>query len=340
MLNRIINERLTVRRTDEEIDRMLNENMNNGVQSFGNTTSEEVVQIPDVELSSIDTTKLPGFMDIDKIEQNAQDITPQEKPKANLDDLLKSNVQTPVSVPETPKIHEGKFFNFFEEPPIEQNNNQSDFNLENFFSSMNSDNLNNNNQNSTEKVEPSVPSIEPTIPEVPTMPNMEPSVPSIEPTIPEVPTMPNTEPSVPSIEPTIPEVPTMPNTEPSVPSIEPTIPEVSTMPNVESNITQTVTNSNDSTPIYEVPIAENTMEIPTIDTQTPSTTNVNNQNVENNIAAQNNGTTITAAVPSIRLALNTIRECENTLEKYGFTVDVEEIDFEDSYQVIFKIEKK
>ena len=51
------------------------------------------------------------------------------------------------------------------------------------------------------------------------------------------------------------------------------------------------------------------------------------------------GNTIIATAPNLKLALNTVRECQNTLEKYGFIVDVEEIDFEDSYQVIFKIEK-
>ena len=41
----------------------------------------------------------------------------------------------------------------------------------------------------------------------------------------------------------------------------------------------------------------------------------------------------------IQLAINTIRECASTLEKYGFKVNVEEIDLEDSYQAILKIDK-
>ncbi len=42
----------------------------------------------------------------------------------------------------------------------------------------------------------------------------------------------------------------------------------------------------------------------------------------------------------IRLVINTIRECADRLEDAGYIVDLEEIDFEDSYQAIFKISKK
>ena len=289
MLNRIINERLTVRKTDEEIDKMLNDNMNNNL-NFENTAPEEVVQIPDIELSSIDTTKLPGFMDIDKIEQTAQDITPQEKPVANMDELLKSTAAELTPPTENPSSLEpqGKFFNFFEEEPKPQTNNQSDFNLENFFSSMNT-NTSTDTQ-TAQSIEPSVPSVEPTTLEEPVIPSIEPSIPSVD----------------------------------------------SEIPNIES---ATVT-PEESSPLYEVPIAEDTTEIPTIDEAVNTPIAEQTLSTEDNIAAQNVGTTITAAAPNIRLALNTIRECENTLEKYGFTVDVEEIDFEDSYQVIFKIEKK
>lgn len=41
----------------------------------------------------------------------------------------------------------------------------------------------------------------------------------------------------------------------------------------------------------------------------------------------------------MRLVINTIRECANRLEDAGYIVDLEEIDFEDSYQAIFKINK-
>lgn len=42
----------------------------------------------------------------------------------------------------------------------------------------------------------------------------------------------------------------------------------------------------------------------------------------------------------LKTVINTIRSCAQTIEKYGFVIDTEELDFEDSYQVIFRIEKK
>lgn len=42
----------------------------------------------------------------------------------------------------------------------------------------------------------------------------------------------------------------------------------------------------------------------------------------------------------LKTIINTIRKCAETIEKYGYVIDTEEFDFEDMYQVIFKIEKK
>ena len=294
MLNRIINERLTVRKTDEEIDKMLNEN----VQDFNNKP-EEVVQIPDTAMNA------PGFMNIDAIEHNAQDIIQPEKPVANIDQLLQSNTSNNVQKQESQPIEPtGKFFNFFEQP-VQQEKQDDSFKLENFFNSMDN-NLTNSNTSTFEA--PSMPEVTPE-PSAPTMPTFEaPSMPEVTP-----------EPSA----------PTMPTFE------TPSMPESS----------QTVQENNVSTPIYEVPIASSTDNIPVIDQPIEPSVNIGNTNVEtfvaptNNIPEQTANPTIKAAVPNMRIALNTIRECENTLEKYGFNVDVEEIDFEDSYQVIFKIEK-
>lgn len=41
----------------------------------------------------------------------------------------------------------------------------------------------------------------------------------------------------------------------------------------------------------------------------------------------------------LKTVINTIRECAATIERFGFTIDTEEIDFADSYQVTFKIDK-
>lgn len=88
MLNRIINERLTVRKTDEEIDKMLNGNSNDTKEK---NTIDEVIEIPD-EINSSDYNN-PGFMDIDKIESEAQDIKQPEKPVVDLDNLMKKMIK-------------------------------------------------------------------------------------------------------------------------------------------------------------------------------------------------------------------------------------------------------
>ena len=424
MLNRIINERLTVRKTDEEIDKMLNENLNNNTFAQDEVVQiPDVAQVPDIELSDIDTTQLPGFMDIDKIEQTAKDITPQEKPIANMDELLKPTAAelTPEIETQESKEPQGKFFNFFDEESTKENSQASDFNLENFFSNMDDKGVEQPLSSSTSEVPsvsaepimpeepqtPEVPSIptEPIMPEVPQAPEIPsisaepimpevpqaPEIPSIsaEPIMPEVPQtqeipstpvepimpeVPQTQeipstpvepimpeipqtPEIPSVsaEPIMPEVPQAPeipsiSAEPIMPEIpqtqetpstpvEPVMPEIPQTQETPSTPVEPVmpeipTAPIDTTPLYEVPIAEDTENVPTID---------GNNNVEqpvNNIAEQSNEPTISAIAPNLRLALNTIRECEGTLEKYGFNVDVEEIDFEDSYQVIFKIEKK
>ena len=42
---------------------------------------------------------------------------------------------------------------------------------------------------------------------------------------------------------------------------------------------------------------------------------------------------------NLKTVINTIRSCSDTIEKYGFEIETEEYDFEDLYQVIFKIKK-
>lgn len=45
-------------------------------------------------------------------------------------------------------------------------------------------------------------------------------------------------------------------------------------------------------------------------------------------------------IVDLKTVINTIRNCSDTIEKYGFAIECEEYDFEDMYQVIFKIQKK
>lgn len=45
------------------------------------------------------------------------------------------------------------------------------------------------------------------------------------------------------------------------------------------------------------------------------------------------------ATADLKTVINTIRECAATIERFGFTIDTEEIDLADSYQVTFTIDK-
>ena len=95
----------------------------------------------------------------------------------------------------------------------------------------------------------------------------------------------------------------------------------------------------------EVPVEQNNFTlspnfgIPTIDDS------VFNSSFNENPAPQpeeifestGNNTYVTG---DIKTVVNTIRNCADTIEKYGFAVETEEFDLEDMYQIIFKVHKK
>ena len=440
MLNRIINERLTVRKTDEEIDKMLNDyDVSSDFKDKDNLESEQVVKIPDIDPPSFSSNAtMPGFMDIDRIAVEAKDITPEEKPKADINDLLKKDTSFPEVKPEENKeddamLNSGKFFRFFDANDNENSNNQTSFaSNDSFFDSFNNSqpeqldipeiptyevpNMNIPSTPVTPEVQESptsnipsyeVPSMDisstpvtPEVQEAPTsnipsyeVPSMDipstPVTPEVQesPTIPNIPSyeVPNMNiPSTPEVQeaPTIPNIPSYEVPSMDIPStpVTPEVQEAPTIPNIPSyevpsmNISSTPVTPEvqeaptSNIPSYEVP----SMDIPstpvTPEVQEAPTSNIPSYEVPNIEINQNvslsdddlfgdtqkippitneqmqgeqrtSGNTIIATAPNIKLALNTVRECQNTLEKYGFIVDVEEIDFEDSYQVIFKIEK-
>ena len=388
MLNRIINERLTVRKTDEEIDKMLNDyDVSSDFKDKDNLESEQVVKIPDIDPPSFSSNAtMPGFMDIDRIAVEAKDITPEEKPKADINDLLKKDTSFPEVKPEENKeddamLNSGKFFRFFDANDNENSNNQTSFaSNDSFFDSF-------NNSQPEQLDIPEIPTYEvpnmnipstPVTPEVqesPTsnipsyeVPSMDISSTPVTPEVQEAPTSNIPSYEVPSMDipstpvtPEVQEAPTIPNI-PSyeVPSMDipstsvtPEVQEAPTIPNIPSyevpsmNISSTPVTPEvqeaptSNIPSYEVPNIEINQNVSLSDDdlfgdtqKIPPITNEQMQGEQ-----RTSGNTIIATAPNIKLALNTVRECQNTLEKYGFIVDVEEIDFEDSYQVIFKIEK-
>ena len=276
MLNKIINERLTVRKTDEEIEKMFNENNN----SFSNSTefngipttlqNDEIVSIPDNNFVNPVNNNLPGFMNIDKIENEAKDINiPNTKPEVNMDQLLNPTGTVAPVIPESEELHSNKFFNFFDEPS--------------------------DTETSSSSTEHTIPTFEvPTIPSMPQTMDM-PSIPTEDiPTF-DVPTIPNEPqtmnmPSVPTADIPSFDVPAMSNEPqtmniPSVPTFNvssapviPTIPESEELHNNnifnfydESDDTETSSSSTEHTiPTFDVPAMSNepqTMNMPSVPTE-------------------------------------------------------------------------
>ncbi|MDD3392033.1 MAG: ParB/RepB/Spo0J family partition protein [Bacilli bacterium] len=126
VLKQIIDERLTVRQTDKLIKEKLskgNEKMNNENNDFNIPTTpivEEVIDEPkEIEKETENNEEInslnPGFMDIDKIENDATDIyTP--KPLADMTDILKPDEtmkkEEVVEEKEETPIPTNRFFTF------------------------------------------------------------------------------------------------------------------------------------------------------------------------------------------------------------------------------------
>ena len=259
MLNKIINERLTVRKTDEEIEKMFNENNN----SFSNSTefngipttlqNDEIVSIPDNNFVNPVNNNLPGFMNIDKIENEAKDInTPNTKPEVNMDQLLNPTGTVAPVIPESEELHSNKFFNFFDEPS--------------------------DTETSSSSTEHTIPTFEvPTIPSMPQTMNI-PSVPTLDISPFEVPTVPNEPqtmdmPSVPTADIPSFDVPAMSNEPqtmniPSVPTLDISPFEVPTVPNEPQTMDMpSIPTANN--PSFDVPAMSNepqTMNIPSVPT--------------------------------------------------------------------------
>lgn len=134
MLNRIINERLTVRRTDEEIAKMLenmkekkeeenfmNEKITNEFNIPTSPIIEDVVsplkEQNEIEIPDLSTVN-PGFMDISKIEETAEDLF-KEPVSVDMDKLLTEDKQIKEINESTKPIEEekpvqgGRFFTMF-----------------------------------------------------------------------------------------------------------------------------------------------------------------------------------------------------------------------------------
>ena len=78
--------------------------------------------------------------------------------------------------------------------------------------------------------------------------------------------------------------------------------------------------------------------IPTFDDSIFNNSSSNSNSVKNELPEVKG--TDTFVTGDIKTVINTLRDCANTIEKYGFDVDTEEFDLGDMYQVVFKVHKK
>lgn len=111
-----------------------------------------------------------------------------------------------------------------------------------------------------------------------------------------------------------------------------------------TNLVSNPENSQLPTETPSISLGENfTTEIPAVATTNDENSDVHNENKEIESYAIGEELPVpTLSVPENRNlmeALNIIRSCSKNLEDLGFIIDVEEIDFESMYQVIFKIKK-
>lgn len=304
MLNRIINERLTVRRTDEEISKMMNENDNRNIEIIDLGNENNVVEpinpgvnyniptIPIVENivneSPVVAPVNPGFMDVEKIEATAKDINIPEKPNANVSELLTpSDMLNPTPVSTTLENP----FGVSMETTDSTEGDEAILKPGKFFNLSDLEN-NTSTENST--------SVQPPVEQI----DLSQSVESIK--APEQVTnnfVTNFENNLGVVEKPTPIIP--PNPEPLV----------------QTPITEPMSNQTISVPNFTE--LESTMYGPV----TPIVSSMPE------IQAQ-------PSVRNMKQAIDLIRECASKIEALGFEIETEEYDFEDMYQTIFKINKK
>lgn len=377
MLSRIINERLTVRKADEEIEKMLKESpngeqlekerkndMNEDIFKDMNIPTEPIIENnPKQNLETLDfdipssfeplkpiETEVkpivqeevpagiptepifeqkevnnfdifnnlnsesknvnPGFMDVDKIANNAEDVYKEPSPIADIDKLLDTSnnpkpeeVESPmqqVQVKEEENslpfgMNSGKFFNMFAR---EEDTNP------NFVKDIESKEVNMNFEEP--KIEPSFSFSNPTstfdefASQVPPEPVMEKTAETQETT----------------------NVFSMSQPVPNNNDLDKTMDFTQTFTPFSLNDEDSFTKEETKEPFqstYTQPETVKFDDMGEIKVEMPDTKKI--------------------ATADLKTVINTIRECAATIERFGFTIDTEEIDFEDSYQVIFKIDK-
>ncbi len=352
MLNRIITERLTVRRTDEEIEKLKNSN-NESVDS------KNIIEKGEIDMNN----NMFGMPNVPQNPQPSFDIfggpTPTEAP-----------VQAPVEQPTPAPSFD--IFASHQEPAVNPA-------TQGFMPSVPQPEM---------TVTPSVPEF-PSVPEQPQMPPMgfapmpesfgvasqaTPTIPSLEqsapasvsqnnmdsfsipaaPSMPQQPEMPSfggisfdANGNVVSVDSATPVAPAVnPNPQPvDIPTISPipTVPE--TAPIMESSADNTQM-TQQSENLFS--FGEPQPEVQAIAPQEPAQPAIPEFKMPEPIIVTDYSKQYDPVMPEaqpvqpkvdFKEVINAIRECSSKIEQYGFKIDVEEYDLANLYQVVFKIEK-
>ena len=277
-----------------------------------NSSESEIDEINNM-INNISNGINPGFVDVDNIEKNAKDIY-VERPLADIDNLLMSenneheqqNTNVVNSFNEQPveqPVQQNKFFTMFAPEENEVKNEEiTDTNDEEVFNFTPSIESNNSlNQFLTEE-EP-----------VATENNIN----NVESTV----TPEFSFNNIDAINNNINETPEILNSTPEVTTEE--IFESAPITELNYSNEDSIEEIDDEPKIINYPadniLAESVRKEDVLETKQEQTSD--------------------ESVVDLKTVINTIRNCADTIEKYGFALECEEYDFEDMYQVIFKIQK-
>ena len=331
MLNRIVTERLTVRKADEEIEKL-----KNNTSDEGDTDEQKIIEKGEINMNN-------NMFGIPNIPQNEQPTIPNF-------DIFGTTNQQPME-PQQPMVSPVQ--------EVAQSSQTSNFDIFGGSSSIQSEQPTINPISEVQPITSTEP-IAPTMPEIPVMgetqfrlnqQQMEVPQTQVQSEMPQIGRVletsminpissTSTNPIVEPIAPTMPEI----NNMSTIPVVESIVPQ--TAPIMESTIVDTTPemtqqsenlfsfgdnniDSNIEEPTQETPTPEFKMPEPIIITDYSKQYDpVMPESLEN-----------LAPIVDFKEVINAIRECSKKIEQYGFKIDVEEYDLANLYQVIFKIEK-
>jgi ParB family transcriptional regulator, chromosome partitioning protein len=335
LLKDIIEKRLTVRKTDEEIEKLLNETPSLEILDFESEGEKPVQEEKEIiEVSNEPMFGNPGFVDIDKIEAEAKDIF-EEKPTANVDVLLNNDTEKEK---EEENFVPRKFFSFL---PSEDDN-EEEKGSEDIFKDFNFNQPKDEKQEEIkeeikEEIVAEQQPVEQKIEETPVaspfdfnfeQPKVEQPEETKEEIVAETSTISPFNFNFEEIKETV--------TEPTVEAQPEPVFDFEEFKLEEEPKEEIVSEIEEIEPIKE----EVTTETPIIDTS--SKTNLYEpyygEDIVEEVSVEEPKIEVTTK--NIKTAIDKVRECAKELETLGFIVDIDEFDLENMYQIILKVNKE